>query len=294
MSETEVWTVGRLLNWTADYLKEQQSESARLDAEVLLAHARNCKRIELYTDYDTECDEKVRASFRSLVKQRATGTPVAYLVGSKEFYSIDFKVTPAVLIPRPETEFIVVTLLDLVKAEYEDREQVEVLDVGTGSGCIPIASTIQNSKLNFTAIDISEQALEVAQENAVRHEVTDRVTFLQSDLLAVLPSEQKFDCIVSNPPYITSQEMEELPRTVSEYEPRIALEGGPKGSEIIEQLINESAKHLEPNGHLLIELSPQIEAQVVLYVEQHEEFESLPTIPDLAGLPRVIHARKKA
>ncbi len=133
------WTIGRLLNWTADYLKQHGSESPRLEAEVLLAHARGCQRIELYTSFGDEADEALRTKFRALVKRRAEGVPVAYLVGHREFYSLDFRVTPGVLIPRPETELLVLAVLDLVKA-MPGEGTVNVADVGTGSGIVAIAA----------------------------------------------------------------------------------------------------------------------------------------------------------
>ncbi len=155
MTGSESWTIGRLLQWTASYLRDHGAEQPRLDAEVLLAHVRGCQRIELYTAFDQLADDGVRAEFRRLVKQRAEGTPVAYLVGHREFYSLRFRVTPDVLIPRPETEFVLVTLLDLVKEARHTDQPLQLADVGTGCGNLAIAAAIQLPQAQVTAIDIS-------------------------------------------------------------------------------------------------------------------------------------------
>jgi release factor glutamine methyltransferase len=207
----ETWTIGRLLTWTTDYLKQHKSDSPRLDAEVLLAHARGCPRIQLYANFEEVADDGLRARFRELVKKRAEGMPVAYLVGKREFYSLDFKVTPDVLIPRPETEHVVIAALDFIKERSGDT--TTVCDVGTGSGCIAICIAKHAATAQVTAIDISPQALAVARENAA-HGVAEKIEFVESDLFAALPAERKFDVIASNPPYITAAEYAALPAGV--------------------------------------------------------------------------------
>src|SRR6188472_816205 len=157
------WTVLRLLTWTTEYLKSHGSESPRLDAEVLLAHARGCERIMLYAAFDEVVPDDVRAVFRELVRRRAEGTPVAYLVGKREFYSLDFRVTPDVLIPRPETEHLVIAVLDRLKAD--GQKPAQVADVGTGSGIIAICVAKQAPQVQVTAIDLSPAALAIAEEN---------------------------------------------------------------------------------------------------------------------------------
>src|SRR5262245_51925937 len=171
---SESWTVLRLLTWTTDYLKSHGSESPRLDAEVLLAHARGCERIMLYAAFDEVVSEDIRTRFRESVKKRAEGTPVAYLVGKREFYSLSFLVTPDVLIPRPETEFVVVAALDALKAA---NSEMYVADVGTGSGCIAVSIAKHAPQSRVTAIDISPAALNIAEENAAAHRVADRIEF---------------------------------------------------------------------------------------------------------------------
>ncbi len=214
------WTIGRLLQWTTDYLKQHGADSPRLEAEVLLAHARGCKRVELYTSFDEPADDALRTRFRELVKRRAEGVPFAYLVGHREFYSLDFRVTPDVLIPRPETEFLVIALLDLIKARGQGGNAIEVADVGTGSGIVAVSVARHAPQVRVTAIDVSPQALAVARENAERLGVAERVEFVESDLFAAVPAEQTFDFVASNPPYVTEAEYAALPSDVRQHEPR--------------------------------------------------------------------------
>ena len=172
------WTIGRLLNWTADFLRERGADSPRLDAEVLLAHARGCQRIELYTAFEEPASDELRTSFRELVKQRAAGKPVAYLVGKREFFSLSFDVTPDVLIPRPETETLVVKALDLLKQRANEAAiPPRVIDVGTGSGAIAVAIAKRNKAAQVVAVDVSPAALAVARRNADKHGVAERIEF---------------------------------------------------------------------------------------------------------------------
>jgi release factor glutamine methyltransferase len=289
----EEWTLGRLLAWTTDYLKQHAAESPRLDAEILLAAARGCQRIELYTSFDELADAATRERFRELVRRRAEGTPVAYLVGHKEFYSLSFRVTPDVLIPRPETELLVVRLLDLAKQRGGDSGLLSIADVGTGSGIIAIcaARSLPNSRVS--AMDISPAALEVARENAARHGVAERIEWFPSDLFAAVPADRRFDIVASNPPYVSSAEFAKLPVTVRNFEPRQAIEAGPRGTEIIERLVPAAAERLTAGGWLLLEISPMIEQAVRKLLGDEPTLETHATIKDLAGLPRVVQARKK-
>jgi release factor glutamine methyltransferase len=255
MPQTEAWTTGRLLEWTATYLKQHGADSPRLDAEVLLAEALGCQRIQLYAGFSDTPSEEAKAAFRELVRRRAEGTPVAYLVGRREFYSLAFRVTPDVLIPRPETEFVVMRLLDL--ADPSDR-QWTIADLGTGSGVIAVCAAKWLPTSQVLAIDISPQALAVAKANADDHQVSDRVEFVESDLFAGVSPERTFDFVVSNPPYVMEDELTGLNRDVRDYEPRGALVAGAKGTETIARLVQQAAERLKPGGWLLTEISPQI------------------------------------
>lgn len=311
------WTIGRLLNWTTDFLKEKGAESPRLDAEVLLAHVRGCKRIELYTSFEQPASEELRTKFRELIKQRAAGKPVAYLVGHREFFSLPFTVTPDVLIPRPETELLVVRAIDIAKpqprgndpperTETDDAPEtpkpkpapapakpVAIADVGSGSGIVAITLAKHVPHATLTMIDVSPAALAIAKKNAERNGVSDRITAIESDLFAALPAEQQFDMVVSNPPYITSAEMQELAIDVRRFEPTLALEGGPQGTTVIERLIPQAAERLRPGGWLLMEISPTIVERVEQLLEADSRLQREPTQKDIAGLARVVQARRK-
>jgi release factor glutamine methyltransferase len=286
----EPWTIGRLLQWTTDYLKEHGSETPRLDAEVLLAHARGCQRIALYTAFDEPAADDLRTKFRALVKERAEGKPVAYLVGHREFYSMSFRVTPDVLIPRPETELLVVRLLDIAKER--GGQPLAIADVGTGSGIIAIVAAKRLPQAQVTAIDTGRAALDVARSNAESHGVADRIQWIESDLFAAVPAGKTFDIVATNPPYITEAEYQQLSKTVKDFEPRAALIAGPYGTEVIERLIPQAADRLNSGGWLLMETSPMIEPAVRAVMETESRFELAPTIKDLAGHPRIVQARR--
>ncbi|NQU23413.1 MAG: peptide chain release factor N(5)-glutamine methyltransferase [Candidatus Nealsonbacteria bacterium] len=292
MPETETWTVGRLLTWTADYLKEHQSDSPRLDAEVLLAEALACRRIDLYTRFDEAPDDDARAAFRSFVRRRAEGTPVAYLVGSREFYSLSFRVTPDVLIPRPETELLVVALLDLARSRPAGKP-LTVADVGTGSGIVAICAAKELPSCRVTAIDVSPAALAVARENAAEHHVAEQIELVESDLFAAVDPQQRFDFIVSNPPYVTTAELETLSPDVRNFEPYRALAAGKQGVDVIERLIRQAGDRLRSGGHLLFEVSPTVHDAARSLLESDERFTPGETIKDLARLPRVVQASRK-
>ncbi len=290
MPDSAPWTIGRLLQWTADYLQSRGSDSARLDAEVLLAHALGRPRIALYTAFDEAPPEEPRGAFRDLVRRRAEGVPVAYLVGYREFYSLRFHVTPDVLVPRPETEHLVVALLDLARARTDPPPAIA--DVGTGSGIIAVCAAKYLPGARVVAIDLSRAALAVARANAAAHGVSDGVELVEGDLLEGLAPEPQFDFIASNPPYVAAAEFDRLARDVREHEPRDALLAGQRGTEVIERLVPQAAERLKAGGHLLLEISPMIHDAVREIVRAEQRLRLGDTIKDLARLPRVVHARK--
>ena len=292
--QDDVWTIGRLLTWTTEHLKKCGTDNPRLDTEVLLAHACGYQRIDLYTKFGDVADNEVRTVFRELVRRRAAGTPVAYLVGHREFYSLSFKVTPDVLIPRPETEFLVLTLLDLVQRSNIVDRSIDVADVGTGSGVIAVCAAKHVEKCRVTAVDLSPSALKVARSNASNHDVSEQIDFVESDLLSALPSEPQFDFIVSNPPYITEHEYANLPSDVRDFEPRLALVAGPNGVEVIERLLVQSSDRLRENGWLLLEISPMLVEAVCGLIKGNSRFESPSIVKDLAGLARVVSVRRSS
>ena len=288
------WTIGRLLTWTTDFLRDKGADSPRLDAEVLLAHARDCPRIELYTAFEEEAAEPVRVAFRESVRRRAEGTPVAYLVGHREFFSLSFQVTPDVLIPRPETELLVVRAIDLAKQLPADAA-LRIADVGTGSGVLAVCCAKHLPEFSVLAIDVSLAALEVARTNAARHDVTQRIDLVQSDLFAAqAAATPEFDLILSNPPYVATSELAELDAEVRDHEPHLALDGGEQGTAVIRRLIPQAAERLRPGGWLLMEVGPQNAAIVEELVEAAVGLSRHDTIADLAGHPRVVQASRLA
>ena len=291
-STEQPWTVGRLITWTTDYLGKCGSLSPRLDAEVLLAHVRGCERIMLYTAFDEVADDATRTAFRELVRRRAEGAPVAYLVGFKEFYSLPFEVNSDVLIPRPETEFLVMTVLDYAKQASVGRP-LEIIDVGCGSGAVAVTIAQRLPDASLTATDISPQALAVAQRNAERHGVSDRITFIESDLFDQVPDGSVFDVVASNPPYVSADEMTQLPKDVAEHEPHLALAGGETGAELTWRLLEQAVPRLHSGGILAVETSPMLAPQLRTRFSESAELETAEVTQDLGGLGRVVVARKK-
>jgi release factor glutamine methyltransferase len=286
---SDEWTVRRILDWTTAHLKKHGSETPRLDTEILLAQARGCRRIDLYTRIDDILSERERTAMRDLVRRRAQSEPVAYLVGHREFFGLDFHVTPAVLIPRPDTETLVLELLDAAKPLASPR----ILDVGTGSGCIAIAAAVNLRSAQFTATDLSEASLAVARENAQSHHVLERIHFLCGNLFEPCGKDGPFDIVASNPPYIADREKETLQNDVRRYEPHAALFSGPTGLEILFQIVDQAASHLAAGGALLLEISPEQASAVAERMESTGHYEAIRVVKDLAAQARVVVSRRK-
>lgn len=284
-----VWTIKALLVWTADFLKSKGVEAAKLEAEILLAYVLGCPRIELYARYGEQPADAERAKFKELITRRVGGWPVAYLVGSRAFYLLTFDVDPAVLIPRSDTETLVLEALKRLKP----LTAPEVLDVGTGSGCIAISLAHQKKDARVTATDVSPDALAVARRNATKCGVADRVTFLQGDLFAALPPGNTFDLIASNPPYIAQGEFPSLSPDVRDHEPRIALDGGPDGLAFYRRIASGVSPFLKPGGSLLLEIGYTQEAAVRGLLAERPELEVGATLKDMGGHPRVVTAKKR-
>ena len=292
MSNAETWTINRLLTWTADYFKKQQLESPRLEAEVLLGYALGCPRIALYTRFEEVVSDDNRAKFREFVKNRVAGMPVAYIVGKKEFYSLNFSVTRDTLIPRPETEHLVTAILDSLKT-WPAGQALQVADVGTGSGAIAITIAKYEKNCQVTAIDASAGAAKVAAQNAKDLGVAERVHVVGGDLLSGVELGKKFHAIAANLPYISHAEFEELDKTVKDFEPKTALVSGPTGTELIAKLIPQAAAHLHAGGLLALEVSPMIADKVGGLLNADGNYEPAAMIKDLAGHKRVVTAMRK-
>jgi release factor glutamine methyltransferase len=278
-----VWTIGALLQWTEKFFSDKRVDSPRLDAQILLAHCLNCRRTDLYVRHDDVPSDAQRAAFRELVKKRAAGTPVAYLVGSKEFFLLPFVVTPNVLIPRPATETLVMTALELMKG----RSGLQVLDIGTGSGCIAVTIAVRQPQAQITALDISAPALQIAQRNAEWNKVAERIRFVESDLFSALSTGQSFDFILTNPPYISASDIAELATDVRDHEPRLALDGGPDGLRIIERILADAGRFLAANGRLLIEIGYD-QAEAVRAKADSAGWKCERIVADSDRIPRVV------
>jgi len=275
--------------------------SDTLAAEVLLMHTLGRDRTWIYTHAEDLVESSVADRFFSLVGRRAAGEPTQYLTGKQEFWGLEFEVTPAVLIPRPETEHVIEVALERlgprgIKIRMDTgapSPKLRVADVGTGSGCIAVALAYELPHADLFATDISEAALEIARHNALRHGVAERIDFLHADLLQpLLRGQQSFDLIVSNPPYISRREAPSLQREVVDHEPGIALFGGPRGIEIYERLIEEARILLRSGGFLVLELGHDSAKPVRAMLEKQFCWTKLSVTNDLAGIPRVIAAER--
>jgi release factor glutamine methyltransferase len=263
-------------------------ESSRLDAELLLAAAAGVTREAAVTG-SLDLSPATLKTFDVLVARREKREPLAYIVGHKEFYSLDFEVSPAVLIPRPETEFVVAAALQSIAGKTNPR----VLDIGTGSGAIAIAIAVNARRARVTAVDISSEALEVASRNAQRHSVEDRVTLRRADCFDVLdsgPALETFDVIASNPPYLDDSEIAALEADVRSYEPRVALSAGSSGHDILQRILAAARRYLARNGELVMEVGAGQAATVAKLVEA-AGLRVVSVINDFAGHPRVVRAQ---
>jgi release factor glutamine methyltransferase len=268
-------------------LTEAGIDSAALDAELLLAAAAGVDRTRLLTGSLPLCRECV-SRFEQLIARRAAREPIAYILGHKEFYGLDFAVNRSVLIPRPETELLVDTALKMLR----ERPPSRVLDLGTGSGAIAVAIAANASEAEVTATDISAPALELARRNARRHGCELRIKFYTGDLFAALPcSHQKYDLILSTPPYVRVDEIARLEPEVARHEPQIALLGGKDGLDFYRRLAAEIASHLRPEGEVMVEVGAGQAAEVARLLEAGG-CRALETLRDLAGHKRVVRARR--
>lgn len=282
-----IWTIKALLDWTTNYLAQKGFESARLEAQLLLAHVLRCPKIDLLVRFDEVPSEQDRSSYRELIRRRLEHWPVAYLTGTKEFFGLELEVSPAVLIPRPDTETLVLEALRRLKPMGRPR----ILDLGTGSGCIAIALAKHHPHLTAIATDLSPDAITLAQRNAARHHVARRIQYRTGDLFDPIPAGEAFDLIVSNPPYVTTSELATLEPTVRDHEPRLALDGGPDGLAFYRRIVTQAPAYLVPGGYLLVEIAPH-QADKVQQLFTQGGYQALSTYKDLSGHSRVIAASK--
>jgi release factor glutamine methyltransferase len=278
-------TIADLLGQGREALTAAGVDRPGFEAELLLAHARNCDRIALMREPEIKVDSPVAARFNRLLEARSAHVPAAYLMGEREFMSLAFEVTDEVLIPRPETEMLVEEALKFVNATDASRG----LDMGTGSGCIAVSLLYAvPGTLHFQALDISPEALLVAGRNARRHGVDDRLLLIESDLFEHLDAECEFDCITANLPYIAAEEMETLMPEVRDYEPAGALVGGEDGLDLIRTFLNQAWCYLAPGGRVFMEIGCNQGEAVRELVEQTGCYETIRVYQDYAGLDRLV------
>lgn len=249
-----------LLSWTKSHFEGLGIAEPRLEAEVLLAHALKLDRLGLYVQHDRPVNQEERASFREMIKRRIKGEPTAYITGQREFMSLPFSVDRRVLIPRPDTETLVEESIRLLRGY---KGEARVLDVGTGSGAIAVSIAKYVPHARVFGVDVSKEALEVAQGNAVLNGVETRVFFIHGHLLETITSSEQFHLIVANLPYIPSEKMADLPREIRDFEPRGALDGGPGGLVFYQELLPQAFGHLSEPGFLLLEVGDSIQVEVL-------------------------------
>jgi release factor glutamine methyltransferase len=275
-----IWTAGKVLHWAAADFRGRQLAKPRLEAEILLAHVLGCQRLDLYVDHDRPLARAELAAFREAVTRRRSGEPAAYICGFKDFWSLEIAVTRDVLVPRPETEVLVEACLD---GEPAGR----LLDLGTGSGCVAVALAHERPELGVHATDVSAPACAVARQNIERHALTARVQVFEGDLFAAIAEQERYDTIVTNPPYVASGELSDLAAEVRS-EPRLALDGGIDGLDVIRRILSGAVDHLAPGGRLLIELDPRQARAVADEIGPRRLGVRGEIVSDLAGRDRVV------
>ena len=281
------------LNSAISALTAAQAGSPRLNAETLLMFTLGCDRAHIFAHPERELTPQEKINYQEAIAQRALGIPAQYITGHQEFWGMDLIVTPAVLIPRPETEHVIETVLELAKAQKSEGQEcpphtVRIVDVGTGSGCIALALAHELPHAEIRAVDVSSAALEIARVNAARHQLEERIHFQEADLLAGC-EDNFFDFIVSNPPYVGESEEDEVQLEVRKFEPRGAVFAGPSGLETIARLIPQAHAALRSRGWLVTEISGTIAKGAKKLLRG---WGGMRIVDDLQGIPRVIAARK--
>lgn len=286
----EIWTAKDVLLWTSNYFKKNEILSAQLNAEMIIAKVLNCSRMELYLNYDKLLNPEEREEIRNLVKKRATHYPLQYLLGETEFYGYKFLVDEGVLIPRPETEILVDTVISYIK--QSNKNNWNVLDIGTGTGIIPISiskyfSNTQN-KILFVATDISKTALENAKKNIELHHIQN-IQLIQSDTSKGLSG--KFDIIISNPPYISDKEFEYLQKEVKDFEPKLSLFGGVKGLTYYKKILQNAENFLNKDAKIFFEIGANQKEDMEKVIHEFN-YKIIDIIKDYNDLYRVLVLEK--
>ena len=291
--DRSTWTILELVRWTTDYFRAHQLESARSEAEILLAHTLDARRIDLYLNHDQPLGKDELQRFKALIKRRLRGEPVAYITGTREFWSLEMMVGPTVLIPRPETECLVEAVLPFLRDNGGVPKRV--LDMGTGSGAIVIALAHDHPEGRYVAMDRSLEALQLARQNARKHRVEARINWFCGNWDAPLkPDRETFDLIVANPPYIPSADIEGLQVEVRDHEPRLALDGKHDGLACLRGIIQSAHRYLREGGMLALEMGCDQAAAITNIVNGGSQYDIPQIIKDYSGLDRVVMMGKKS
>ncbi len=281
-------TVLHVLNKSTDYLEKKGIDSPRMNAELLLADILKCKRLELYLMYDRPLNEKELTEYREYLKRRSTFEPAQYIIGTVEFYGLEFKVSPAVLIPRPETEILVETVINSVNKE----DALRIMDIGSGSGNISIAIAVNLPDAYVTGIEISESAIAVAEENLKKYDLNKRVSFLNYDILIEHRDElSDFDIIVSNPPYVSKEDFGKVQKEILNYEPNIAVTDFHDGYKFYREIISLTAQILKPNGKIFLEIAQGQSKKISEFMKENN-FKEISIVQDYQKIDRVIYGVK--
>ena len=291
------WTIIKLLEWTTSYFKSRDIDSPRSTAEILLAHVLKLKRIDLYLQYDKPLSVNELSKFKVLIKRRIEREPVAYIVGVKEFWSMDFAVTKDVLIPRPETECLVEAALNLLSQDNafdSNSSPKSILELGTGSGAVILAIAFTRPKHIYFASDCSAKAIGLARKNSKRHGLDTIVNFFCADWFRPLNCGRKqFDMILSNPPYIPTRVIGRLQPEIYKYEPISALDGDRNGLFCLRHIINTAHGYLNPEGSLLLEIGHDQKNDVRSIIDQYGNYDHVVFTKDYSGYYRVVRMKKK-
>ncbi|MEW6113592.1 MAG: peptide chain release factor N(5)-glutamine methyltransferase [Thermodesulfobacteriota bacterium] len=281
------WTIREVVQWTTDYFRQKGIESARLDAEVLLAHALGADRLFLYLNLDKPLSQQERDKYREVVTRRARREPVALITGRKEFWSIDLRVRPGVLIPRPETEVLVQAVLD----EIRDLRQPRVLDIGTGSGAVAVAIAHDRPDARVIATDRDPAAATLTWTNAKASDTAENMAVLSADLFSSFRPGSHFHVICSNPPYVSDDDLMTLAPEIVRFEPRSALAAGPEGLDVIRASASQAREFLAERGALILEMGAGQEEAVREIFQSAGLDKEITVFKDLAGIPRVVKGR---
>ena len=291
---TDQWTIAGILSWTQGHFEKWRPETPRLDAELLLAFVLGCSRLDLYLKADQPLNQKERKAYRELVQQRADGCPIAYLIGEKEFWSLTLEVNKNTLIPRPDTETLVEnTVVQIQNWQIKHPEsQCLIAELGTGSAAIPLAICAEVKNLHIIAVDCSKDVLEVAERNMERHKSllsprNNLIELVESNLFSKINPTEKLDFIISNPPYIPSKNISSLQVDITQYEPLIALDGGPDGLSFYRYLLETAPSLLTPEGEMFLEIGFDQQANLNLLLKEFPDWKTSVFQPDLQGNDRV-------